>query len=151
VATIRKRAWWSPRRIILAAAATLVVTMAATALALLLWVRSYSPLANATFRYPQPARGVRPLSLGGKEDVAAYLARPGLVKIGYGLFSDGRWPVDVEGFQLVPASGTMFPVDRVSVRDPRVLSYHRLPAREWKVRIGRDGAQTCRPAPSLLL
>jgi hypothetical protein len=139
VAVIVQRAFWTGRRIAQATGAVLLVATAATALGLFLWVRSYAPLYTSGGRYPQPARGVRPLSLGIKEDVQAYVVRPGSMTLAVDVSSNGRWPVRIDDLALAPAADGVFVAERVAIRrNPRFLALRTLPASGWKVRLERD-------------
>jgi hypothetical protein len=129
--------WWSWRRGAVIAGVALLVGLVATALSLFFWARSYAPLYSwGGSSFPQPSRGVRPISLGIKEDATAYVVRPGLVKIGVDISNDGRWPVQIEGLELAGAPDGMF-VERVAIRrNPRDIATRPLPQSGWSVPLG---------------
>jgi hypothetical protein len=129
--------WWSWRRGAVIAGVALLVGLVATALSLFFWARSYAPLYSwGGSSFPQPSRGVRPISLGIKEDASAYVVRPGLVKIGVDISNDGRWPVQIEGLELAGAPDGMF-VERVAIRrNPRDIATRPLPQSGWSVPLG---------------
>jgi hypothetical protein len=129
--------WWSWRRGAVIAGVALLVGLVATALSMFFWARSYAPLYSwGGSSFPQPSRGVRPISLGIKEDATAYVVRPGLVKIGVDISNDGRWPVQIEGLELAGAPDGMF-VERVAIRrNPRDIATRPLPQSGWSVPLG---------------
>jgi hypothetical protein len=132
-------AWLSPRRVAFAVAATLFVALAAIALGLFLWARSYTPLAlSAT---ASSIRGRVPaLSGQGFSSTQHYLLRPGTREVEYGLVNDGRWAIEVDRLSAVPAAPGEFTVQRV-VANAFSIHERPLPTRGWQFRIGpHDGA-----------
>jgi hypothetical protein len=129
--------WWSWRRVAVIAGVALLVGVVVTALSLFLWARSYAPLYSwGGSSFPQPSRGVRPISLGSKEDATAYVVRPGPVKVSVDVSSSGRWPVEIEGLELAGAPDGMF-IERIAVRrNMRYLARRPLPLSGWSVPLG---------------
>jgi hypothetical protein len=137
VDAVVRAGWWSWRRTGFAAVAALVVALVATALGLFFWARSYAPLYSwGGSSFPEPSQGARPLSLGIKEDPAAYVVHPGLVTIRVDVSSNGRWPIRIEGLELALAPNGMS-IERIAIRpNQRFLATRRLPRSGWSVPLG---------------
>jgi hypothetical protein len=136
VDAVVRTGWWSWRRAAFATLAALVVALAATALGLFFWARSYAPLYSwGGSSFPQPSQGARPLSLGIKEDPAVYVVHPGLVTIRVDVSSNGRWPIRVEGVELVRAPDGMS-IERIAIRPNSRFLTRTLPLDGWSVPLG---------------
>ena len=129
--------WWSWRRGAVIAAVALFVALVATAVAMFFWARSYAPLYSFGGSIsPTPSQGVRPIPLGIEEDIAAYIVRPGPVRLTVAVSNGGRWPVQIEGVELAGAPEGMI-VERVAIRrNPRYLPTRALPRSGWSVPLG---------------
>ncbi len=130
--------WWSWRRVALLAAVAVLAGLVATALGLFFWARAYAPLQNNVGGAPLPSVEVRQQTAAMISE-SVYLVRPERTTIRFGVWSDGRWPVDIDGFELESAPPGALVLERVAVRDPRELptSMRSLPSRDWKLHVAR--------------
>src|SRR5262245_60339002 len=93
---ISRRALW------LAALGVLLAAPVGTAIALLVWIRSYTPLHISGGGVSGPATEV-PADDSSFVDWRIFLVRPGVQGLQFYLDEDGRWPVTLDGIEIGPS------------------------------------------------